>query len=202
MTNQNNGNNQENNTKNNNYINEIIIENDEFNVEDLIPQRLKNELREKGLLIVNVPQDGNCMFHAIASYLPGVSYYNLRQAIVWYLKQKKSIMIEYLGKTYEELFKDQDDSFNNNWNSFIEYIGKDGNWEKMPAEYILKIISEMYNLEINIYSTLNCNKQEIVGWNYDFFNLRKIYLIHMAEMHWCTTYENHINFPQNNEPLH
>ena len=35
---------------------------------------------------------------AIASHLPGVSYYNLRKSIVWYLKQKRDIMIEYLGK--------------------------------------------------------------------------------------------------------
>ena len=76
---------------------------------------------------------------------------------------------------YKELFQDQDDSFNKNWEDFLEYIGIDGNWEKTPAEYILKIISEMYNIEINIYSTLSCNKQEIVGWNYDYFNLRKIY---------------------------
>jgi len=177
---------------------DIDFPDNEFNTIDLIPERLKNELLEKGLLIVNVPQDGNCMFHAIASHLPGVSYYNLRKSIVWYLKQKRDIMIEYLGKTYKELFQDQDDSFNKNWEDFLEYIGIDGNWEKTPAEYILKIISEMYNIEINIYSTLSCNKQEIVGWNYDYFNLRKIYLIHMAEMHWCTTYETHIISQENN----
>jgi len=186
-------------TDNNNSTNEIIIGGTEFNTMDLIPQRLKNELLEKGLLIVNVPQDGNCMFHAISSHLPGVTHYNLRQATVWYLKQKRSMMIEYLGKTYEEIFKDQDDSFNKNWDKFLEYIETDGNWEKTPAEYILKIISELYNLEINIYSTLSCNKQEIVGWNYDYFNLRKIYLIHMAEMHWCTTYKTHVIPQKNND---
>ena len=186
-------------TDNNNSTNEIIIGGTEFNTMDLIPQRLKNELLEKGLLIVNVPQDGNCMFHAISSHLPGVTHYNLRQATVWYLKQKRSMMIEYLGKTYEEIFKDQDDSFNKNWDKFLEYIETDGNWEKTPAEYILKIISELYNLEINIYSTLSCNKQEIVGWNYDYFNLRKNYLIHMAEMHWCTTYKTHVIPQKNND---
>ena len=121
MSNQNNGNNQipsNTSTGNNNSTNEIIIGGTEFNTMDLIPQRLKNELLEKGLLIVNVPQDGNCMFHAISSHLPGVTHYNLRQAIVWYLKQKRSMMIEYLGKTYEEIFKDQDDSFNKNWDKF------------------------------------------------------------------------------------
>lgn len=202
MSNKNNENNQKpsnTSTDNNNSTNEIIIGGTEFNTMDLIPQRLKNELLEKGLLIVNVPQDGNCMFHAISSHLPGVTHYNLRQATVWYLKQKRSMMIEYLGKTYEEIFKDQDDSFNKNWDKFLEYIETDGNWEKTPAEYILKIISELYNLEINIYSTLSCNKQEIVGWNYDYFNLRKIYLIHMAEMHWCTTYKTHVIPQKNND---
>ena len=62
---------------------DIDFPDNEFNTIDLIPERLKNELLEKGLLIVNVPQDGNCMFHAIASHLPGVSYYNLRKSIVW-----------------------------------------------------------------------------------------------------------------------
>ena len=181
-------------------INDVILGLSLIEDEDLIPPRIINELREKGLLIVNVPRDGNCMFHAIANHLPSIDYFRLRKSVVWYLKQRENIFIEYLNKTYKELFQDMDDSFEKNWDNFIKYIGGDGNWEKMPAEYILKIISEMYNLEINIYSTINNNKQQITGFISDFFNLRQIYLIHLAEMHWCSTSDFQNNTTsQNNE---
>lgn len=189
-------------------INDVILGLSLIEDEDLIPPRIIDELREKGLLIVNVPRDGNCMFHAIANHLPSIDYFRLRKSVVWYLKQRENIFIEYLNKTYKELFQDMDDSFGKNWDNFIKYIGGDGNWEKMPAEYILKIISEMYNLEINIYSTINNNKQQITGFISDIFNLRPIYLIHLAEMHWCstsdfqnnTTSQNNTTFQNNTTP--
>ena len=157
--------------------------------ENLIPNNIISILRDKGLSVVNIPRDGNCMFSSIAEHLPGMNHFTLRKAIVWYIKQKRNILIEYLSKTYEQLFQDQDDSFNKNWSEFLKYIEGDGNWEKMPAEYILKIIAEMYNLEIHVYSTLNNSEQTIIGFSYDFFNLRRIYLINLAEMHWCSTQE-------------
>ena len=123
--------------------------------ENLIPNNIISILRDKGLSVVNIPRDGNCMFSSVTEHLPGMNHFTLRKAIVWYLKQKSNIIIEYLAKTYEQLFQDQDDSFNKNWSEFLKYIEGDGNWEKMPAEYILKIIAEMYNLEIHVYSTLN-----------------------------------------------
>ena len=169
--------------------------------ENLIPNNIISILRDKGLSVVNISRDGNCMFSSVTEHLPGMNHFTLRKAIVWYLKQKHNIIIEYFAKTYEQLFQDQDDSFNKNWSEFLKYIEGDGNWEKMPAEYILKIIAEMYNLEIHVYSTLNNSEQTIIGFSYDFFNLRRIYLIHLAEMHWCSTQKiQHTNIEiENNE---
>ena len=82
--------------------------------ENLIPNNIISILRDKGLSVVNIPRDGNCMFSAVTEHLPGMNHFTLRKAIVWYLKQKHNILIEYLSKTYKQLFQDQDDSFNKN----------------------------------------------------------------------------------------
>ena len=163
------------------------MDSDKYDIESLLSDDLLKTLSDMGLKMVNVPNDGNCMFHSIALHIPSIDHVHLRNSVAWYLQFQKNMMIEYLSLTYYDVFIMQDDSFNNNWDNFISYLKGFGNWKLLPAEYILKIIAEIYNLEIVIYTNNNNNIRHIYGFNYNKDNLKKIILVHLAELHWCST---------------
>ena len=104
-------------------------------------------LNSKNSKIINVPADGNCLFHAIVcctQYIqPNVrfTHLTLRHQVVQHMRrhtsveQKKNILQEY--------------SFNH-VNQYFAHMKKAGTW---GDEFVIEALSEMLQRTINVYNT-------------------------------------------------
>lgn len=154
-----------------------------------LPQSIQHIAENEKLEMISVPADGDCLFHCICEHIPGVSTFNLRRSIRWYLGKRKNDRIAGLDKSYYELFRLTDESFQQDWNTFLEYLSRPGRWIKLPAEFVLRVIADMYNIVFKMYSSVNQRPCLISGFSDISSNTGKknlCIIIHISEVHWIT----------------
>ena len=105
--------------------------------------KFKKVLDDKGMRIVEVGKDGNCLFRAIAHQAYGDEELHsmLRQKCIQYIKEEKNFYKDYI-------IGGQSGSFD----QYIERKALDGIW---GDDIEIQALSELYNRPIEIYAYSN-----------------------------------------------
>ena len=162
-----------------------------------VPENVVKELEYKKYRICyDILNDGNCLFHCISKFT-NINHSHLRRDIFDYLIENKNNIVKNCGISYHEVFKNQDDYFNKDWDEMLKYVLIDGNWEYLPTEYILKIFCDIYDLKFIIYSTTNNLIQEISG--FEKIGEKECILIHISEVHWLCALKDELEDTSSDE---
>ena len=137
-------------------------------------QLLRRRLDGIGLRENEVDGDGNCQFRAIADQLYGSSdlYAEVRTDIVEHLRSNLSRYSAFVPDSYD---------------TYIENMGHDGNW---GDHLTLQAASNVYGLEIRVYTSYDGNWERVIRPTDDGNIRRAIQLSFYAELHYNSVYPN------------
>ena len=137
-------------------------------------QLLRRRLEERGLRENEVDGDGNCQFRAIADQLYGSPdrYAEVRANIVEHLRSNSSRYSAFVPDSYD---------------AYIEIMGRDGNW---GDHLTLQAASNVYGLEIRVYTSYDGNWERVIRPTDDGNIRRAIQLSFYAELHYNSVYPN------------
>ena len=137
-------------------------------------QLLRRRLFWRGLRENEVDGDGNCQFRAIADQLYGSSdrYAEVRANIVEHLRSNSSRYSAFVPDSYD---------------TYIENMGRDGNW---GDHLTLQAASNVYGLEIRVYTSYDGNWERVIRPTDDGNIRRAIQLSFYAELHYNSVYPN------------
>ena len=131
-------------------------------------QLLRRRLDGLGLRENEVDGDGNCQFRAIADQLYGSPerYAEVRANIVEHLRSNSSRYSAFVPESYD---------------AYIEIMGLDGNW---GDHLTLQAASNVYGLEIRVYTSYDENWERVIRPTDDGNIGRAIQLSFYAELHY------------------
>ena len=137
-------------------------------------QLLRRRLDGIGLRENEVDGDGNCQFRAIADQLYGSPdrYAEVRANIVEHLRSNSSRYSAFVPESYD---------------AYIEIMGLDGNW---GDHLTLIAASNVYGLEIRVYTSYDGNWERVIRPTDDGNIRRAIQLSFYAELHYNSVYPN------------
>ena len=137
-------------------------------------QLLRRRLDGLGLRENEVDGDGNCQFRAIADQLYGSPdhYAEVRANIVEHLRSNSSRYSAFVPDSYD---------------TYIENMGRDGNW---GDHLTLQAASNVYGLEIRVYTSYDGNWEGVFRPTDDGNIRRVIQLSFYAELHYNSVYPN------------
>ena len=137
-------------------------------------QLLRRRLDGLGLRENEVDGDGNCQFRAIADQLYGSPdrYAEVRANIVEHLRSNSSRYSAFVPDSYD---------------TYIENMGRDGNW---GDHLTLQAASNVYGLEIRVYTSYDRNWERVIRPTDDGNIRRAIQLSFYAELHYNSVYPN------------
>ena len=138
-------------------------------------QLLRRRLDGLGLRENEVDGDGNCQFRAIADQLYGSPdrYADVRAKIVEHLRSNVPL---YSGFVHDIQY-----------DAYIENMGLDGNW---GDHLTLIAASNVYGLEIRVYTSYDGNWERVIRPTDDGNIRRAIQLSFYAELHYNSVYPN------------
>ena len=137
-------------------------------------QLLRRRLFWRGLRENEVDGDGNCQFRAIADQLYGSPdrYAEVRANIVEHLRSNSSRYSAFVPDSYD---------------TYIENMGRDGTW---GDHLTLQAASNVYGLEIRVYTSYDGNWERVIRPTDDGNIRRAIQLSFYAELHYNSVYPN------------
>ncbi len=137
-------------------------------------QLLRRRLEERGLRENEVDGDGNCQFRAIADQLYGSPdrYAEVRTGIVEHLRSNSSRYSAFVPDSYD---------------TYIENMGRDETW---GDHLTLQAASNVYGLEIRVYTSYDGNWERVIRPTDDGNIRRAIQLSFYAELHYNSVYPN------------
>lgn len=176
-----------------------------------IMKKLYNKCLARGLYVPMLSQaDGNCMFESLNYHKIGSDVDSLRSglAVLIYLFKDKEKFMPNMDLTLKQMFdafneiefvakyvKVKDDSgeevlekkfYKYTFDIMCQDLTNNGSWSKLPTEIILRVISYIYKVEIEIINS--CNDYAHIINSYENVDppvkLRKIYLGHLGESHY------------------
>ena len=129
---------------------------------------MRRRLDGLGLRENEVDGDGNCQFRAIADQLYGSPdhYAEVRANIVEHLRSNSSRYSAFVPDSYD---------------TYIENMGRDGNWGN---HLTLQAASNVYGLEIRVYTSYDENWERVIRPTDDGNIRRAIQLSFYAELHY------------------
>ena len=151
-------------------------------------QLLRRRLEERGLRENEVDGDGNCQFRAIADQLFGspYRYAEVRANIVpspYRYAEVRANIVEHLRSNSSRYSAFVPDSYD----TYIENMGRDGNW---GDHLTLQAASNVYGLEIRVYTSYDGNWERVIRPTDDGNIRRAIQLSFYAELHYNSVYPN------------
>lgn len=98
-------------------------------------ERLKAQLKAKGLEVKKMLGDGNCLFRAVSTQIYGDPEWHgeIRRRVVDYMRSEKSYFAQFIVENYDQ---------------YIEKLCKDGCYANNPE---IQAIAELYNRAIEVY---------------------------------------------------
>ena len=172
--------------------------------EDL--KELHNQCKNKGLFIPILTElDGNCMFESLSYHNLGQNAKTIRTGIAYlmhifrdyknFLPNVSLSLKEWFNLTNEVEHVYSRDKFTKE-KKFHKYtydimckdLSNMNSWSKLPTELILRVISYLFDLDINIIHnnghTTVINVYKDLDDNSEIPELKKIYLGHLGESHY------------------
>ena len=140
---------------------------------------LERNVRSAGLRVEETPKDGNCMFHALATQIRrtglDISHSELRARIVQYLNVNRCSTN---GSDLSDWVQ------GGNFDNYLSRMARDGEW---GDEIILVAVSNMFNVEITIISSLPGTSIRILSPRGQSSESLPILLLgHLSELHYVS----------------